>query len=273
MKAGLFGSCRYQNIFFPHSFPPRLYSLKEVHYLLSNFEIYKTFFNRSFYENEIFKDCADIMLGDSCHGDVLNQTTDFFQNSWRFFSNSKYYVEVSSLDYARKGNAIASAFYYKNSPRGGFRQNYLEICSMESTEILESIQEIHKLLEKMSNRKAKLILFSHADLSISRENSSRIHKRIQLAETIKNSVATLQNDNVLYLDIWKDLRSEGFTLGDIFCDKYHLNQTGERVLRGKITSSYKSVSSTRFKVFQSAFDRYPSLKHKGIQLCRRFLNY
>ena len=109
ITGSLLGSCRHQSIF-SHYFPPRLYSLKEVEYFLYRLQIFKSFFDNHMYEDEIFKDCIDIMIGDACHKIVIEESKNFFAHTDSFFSNTNFFIEVSTLTYCRKGNSIVSPF-------------------------------------------------------------------------------------------------------------------------------------------------------------------
>lgn len=227
ITGSLLGSCRHQSIF-SHYFPPRLYSLKEVEYFLYRLQIFKSFFDNHMYEDEIFKDCIDIMIGDACHKIVIEESKNFFAHTDSFFSNANFFIEVSTLTYCRKGNSIVSPFIL-DLRRDLFQREYFETIKMNEKDICTSLKNIHKSLEKITKRKVLLTILSHADLEISSDNKSRIPKRLELSNVLKQAVGELEMENIYFLDIWKNIRERGFTLADLFNDKHHLNEMGVQI--------------------------------------------
>ena len=224
INGSLFGSCRYQSIFSQY-FPPRLYSLKEIEYFLSRLPMYKSFFDNQLQEDEVFKDCMDIMLGDACHRIVIEESKNFFAHPDSFFSNSSFFIEVSNLSYSCRGNTIVSNVF-QDLRRGLFQREYFETIKMTEKDICASLKKIHKSLEKITKRKVSLTILTHADLEISSDNASRIPQRVELSDAIRQAVRDLGMENIDYFDMWQNIRNCGFTLTDLFIDKYHLNKMG-----------------------------------------------
>lgn len=234
IQGSLFGSCRYQGVF-SHCFPPRLYSLREVQFFLAKRQLYSSFFDQRLNELGVLGDVMNVLLGDSCHRQVAQKTSEFFDNSAEFFANRNFFIEVSSLMFLTRKGCIASHFFGESRAEV-LRPQYFKALGMTRHGVCSSLLEILQILQCESSEPITLFVIPHADLSISKENPSRIPQRVALSAVLEEGVRDLGMNQIVYLDVWQSLRRIGVTLEDIFRDGHHLSSRGYSLVLDEVNS-------------------------------------
>lgn len=159
------GSCRYMK-FFPHHFPAKLHTTKEIINYLNNY-------------NSIDLDMENVnyVYGDILQPDCMEEVLDYCQNANSIFDKvNNIFMEITSRKYVLQGGGWYSNYYFNPN-------NDKDVSIVNDDELYSDLLHIKYLIGDLFNID-NIFVIPHMDLLL--KNGKKINGRHELIMSLKN---------------------------------------------------------------------------------------